>query len=262
MQVYRLSRVPLVADYVRGLSALADRVHDNQRRLFQAHYSAPSRTATATRLAHLAGINGGHPVVNAHYGRLGHAFSDLIDFEPDVRPDGTFRWWAMWSQGWYTSEGFVWEMLPQVAEALELLAWVPADQITLPEHETPSNGFVEGSLCRVTVNAYERNQKARAACIAYYGTRCVVCGFDFGETYGQDAEGFIHVHHLRPLSEVAEEYVVNPIEDMRPVCANCHAVIHLGGGCRSLEEMRHLVGGRLPTNADISSIELRRRASE
>lgn len=243
MQVYRLGQVPPVTDYVRGLSTLGDRVRENQRRLFQAHYAAPNRTATASRLAELAGIAGGHPVVNAAYGRLGHALCDALDFQPDLRPDDSARWWAMWSQGWQTSEGFVWQMLPQVAEALELLSWVTAEQIVLSDHESPSKGFVEGAHNRVTVNAYERNRQARAACLRHHGTRCVVCGFDFGKIYGQAAEGYIHVHHLRPLSEIADEYVVNPIDDMRPVCANCHAVIHMGGGCRSLEEMQWLVRG-------------------
>ncbi len=34
-------------------------------------------------------------------------------------------------------------------------------------------------------------------------------------------EGFIHVHHLKPLSEVGYEYRVDPIRDLRPVCPNC-----------------------------------------
>jgi predicted HNH restriction endonuclease len=77
------------------------------------------------------------------------------------------------------------------------------------------------------VNAYERNQEARRRCIERYGARCVVCGLDFGEVYGEVAEGLIHVHHLKPISEVGEGYVVDPVEDLRPVCPNCHAVIHL-----------------------------------
>ena len=35
------------------------------------------------------------------------------------------------------------------------------------------------------------------------------------------------VHHLTPLSEIEEEYEVDPINDLRPVCPNCHAIIHL-----------------------------------
>lgn len=101
--------------------------------------------------------------------------------------------------------------------------------------------LVEGAACRITVNAYERNPEARRQCIEVHGTRCCVCGFSFGTLYGAEAEGYIHVHHVRPLSEIGGEYVVDPVEDMRPVCPNCHAVLHLGGHCRTIEEVRHLL---------------------
>jgi hypothetical protein len=72
--------------------------------------------------------------------------------------------------------------------------------------------------------------------------RDVVCGFDFGAVYGAEFAGFIHVHHLRPLSEIRGEYVVDPVADLCPVCPNCHAVIHHGGRVRSVEEVRQLLG--------------------
>lgn len=59
--------------------------------------------------------------------------------------------------------------------------------------------------------------------------------------YGPEFAGFIHVHHLRPLSGIGGGYVVDPVEDLRPVCPNCHAVIHHGGRLRSIEEVRHLL---------------------
>lgn len=55
------------------------------------------------------------------------------------------------------------------------------------------------------------------------------------------AEGFIHVHHLRPLSLIGNESEVDPVEDLRPVCPNCHAVLHLGGQCRTLDEVKQLM---------------------
>lgn len=98
--------------------------------------------------------------------------------------------------------------------------------------------LAEGSVCQVTINSYERNPEARRRCIEYYGTSCCVCGFDFEERFGSVAQGFIHVHHLKPLSEIQKEYEVNPIADLRPVCPNCHAMIHLGGKTRSIEEVK------------------------
>ena len=52
---------------------------------------------------------------------------------------------------------------------------------------------------------------------------------------------YIHVHHLYPLSEAGEEHEVDPATDLRPVCPNCHAVLHLNGRCRTIEEVRQLL---------------------
>jgi predicted HNH restriction endonuclease len=59
--------------------------------------------------------------------------------------------------------------------------------------------------------------------------------------YGPEVEGFIHVHHLRALSDLAREYVVDPVADLRPVCPNCHAVLHSRRPAYSIEEVRGLL---------------------
>lgn len=117
-----------------------------------------------------------------------------------------------------------------------------AKSVLLPDELSSDVLYREGSMQRVLVNAYERNAEARDACIRHYGTACVVCGFRFGEAYGKFAEGFIHVHHIKPLSEIREEYEVDPIRDLRPLCANCHAAIHIGGECRDVHELRESLG--------------------
>jgi hypothetical protein len=118
---------------------------------------------------------------------------------------------------------------------------VRAGYFVQPEEIPDTPGLSEGSVCSIRVNAYERNSEARRQCIAAHGTKCCICGFSFGIVYGSVAEGYIHVHHLRPLSEIGGEYVVDPVEDLRPVCPNCHAVLHLGCVCRSIEEVRQMV---------------------
>jgi hypothetical protein len=113
-----------------------------------------------------------------------------------------------------------------------------AEAVMLPEEVVATPAMIEGAVCRVSVNAYERSPEARQRCIEYYGTDCCICGFNFGAVYGDVAEGYIHVHHLRPLSEIRETYVVDPVEDLRPVCPNCHAVLHLRSPAYSIEEVR------------------------
>lgn len=84
----------------------------------------------------------------------------------------------------------------------------------------------EGAGQQVLVNRYERDATARIRCIKHYGTKCTICNFDFASAYGAIGEGFIHVHHLTPISEIGEEHELHPISDLRPVCPNCHAMLH------------------------------------
>lgn len=118
----------------------------------------------------------------------------------------------------------------------------------LSEEVSDAQKLVEGSVCQVTINFYERNPEARKRCIEYYGTSCCVCDFNFEEKFGSVAQGFIHVHHLKPLSEIQKEYEIDPISDLRPVCPNCHAIIHLGGKTRSIEEVKSWVQRCLQPN--------------
>lgn len=113
--------------------------------------------------------------------------------------------------------------------------------VVLPEQVVGPTGLFEGSIRTITVNGYERNPAARWACVAHHGTRCCVCGFDFVAVYGPIMAGYIQAHHLRPLSEIGSEYEVDPIADLRPVCPNCHAVIHHGGKCREIEIVRQML---------------------
>jgi predicted HNH restriction endonuclease len=101
----------------------------------------------------------------------------------------------------------------------------------------------EGARKKVDVNVYERSKKARRICIKKYGLDCYVCGFNFNDFYGEEvSKNYIHVHHLKPLSEIGEEYEVNPSKDLRPVCPNCHAMIHRKeDGFYSIEEVKGFI---------------------
>lgn len=132
---------------------------------------------------------------------------------------------------------------PLVDDGLDASAHGEPDMelFVLPGELDESRELREGAVRRIPVNAYERNPTARRLCIERYGSSCAVCGFNFGDVYGELARGFIHVHHLRPLSEVGEEYQVDTIEDLRPVCPNCHAVLHLGAEGRTIDDIKGLL---------------------
>jgi predicted HNH restriction endonuclease len=110
-----------------------------------------------------------------------------------------------------------------------------------PDEVNAEEVFCEGAVRQVLVNTYERDPKARQKCIAHYGLSCSVCDFNFGRVFGQLGEGFIHVHHLHEISKIAEEYEVDPVKDLRPVCPNCHAMIHRRSPPFSIEEIRSLL---------------------
>ncbi|HEX7407975.1 MAG TPA: HNH endonuclease [Candidatus Binatia bacterium] len=135
---------------------------------------------------------------------------------------------------------------PLAAEELET-AWSGfltahgQQPISLADEVTAPLRFFEGATRQVSVNSYERNPYARHQCIEHYGCRCCACGFDFEKAYGQLGQGFIHVHHLKPLSEIREQYEIDPITDLRPICPNCHTMIHRGSEMLTIEELRPLI---------------------
>lgn len=117
-------------------------------------------------------------------------------------------------------------------------------EFTFPEEVTETANLREGAVKMVSVNAYERSPEARRRCIESHGSYCKICTFNFGEVYGDFAAGFIHVHHLSPISLQGGERAVDPVEDLCPVCPNCHAVIHMRGGCLSIQEVQALLRRR------------------
>lgn len=122
------------------------------------------------------------------------------------------------------------------------IVWEVMDPVEarLPQ-EPPAGNYAEGAIRQITVNAYERNAAARAACLAHHGTTCAACGVVLADVYGPVADGFIHVHHLKPLASVGNGYTVDPVADLRPVCPNCHAIIHLHDPPMTPDEVRALI---------------------
>lgn len=86
--------------------------------------------------------------------------------------------------------------------------------------------YVEGTPVTHLVSRYERNPDLRAAAVSIHGTRCQVCGMAFPERYGGLGEGFIEVHHIKPVADYEGEVIVNPETEMAVVCANCHRMLH------------------------------------
>jgi predicted HNH restriction endonuclease len=154
--------------------------------------------------------------------------------EPDLKPSPSTGTWATHFQAVFDIAS---EKDLARASQLILLAAATLDQRTKSkftqradhlsaEEVEAETGYLEGAVRHVTVNAYERNQEAREACLQHYGRSCVICGFTFLRTYGAEAADYIQVHHIKPIARAGGAYALNPVKDLRPVCPNCHAVIH------------------------------------
>lgn len=111
--------------------------------------------------------------------------------------------------------------------------------IQFPEEMPTPALYYEGASRQISMNAYERNPRARKACIEHYGVSCVVCGFNFETVYGDIGKNFIHVHHLVPIADIGESYSVDPIADLRPVCPNCHAMLHHSTSELSVDSLKN-----------------------
>jgi 5-methylcytosine-specific restriction enzyme A len=101
--------------------------------------------------------------------------------------------------------------------------------------------YVEGAATQVTQTRYERNVFARNECLKHYGYSCSACNFNFESYYGSLGYKFIHVHHLSQVATRKQEYKVDPIQDLRPVCPNCHSMLHKQNPPMTIEELKELI---------------------
>jgi 5-methylcytosine-specific restriction protein A len=166
------------------------------------------------------------------------AFYIDIDFEVLLNPDkepiltlDLLKTGKLAEQNWTPQASGI-SIRPELIDELEAVWFdflttqnIRHNPFILADNETQKT-YTEGTPNQVTLTKYERNPFARKKCIEHYGLSCVACGFNFEKNYGEIGEGFIHVHHLRQVATVGKTYEVDPIKDLRPVCPNCHSIIH------------------------------------
>lgn len=226
--------------------SIANNLSARQIETLQILYHLPNSSATANELA-VALNYSGFQAANRQVGQIGKAISVHTGIIPPVYDGGRGLQPAYYFLVGEYERPVGWVMWDNLKKALENLKLVTSDSDNSEAFERlPTESFQfdenelfkEGKVIQVFTNRYERNQKARLECIKHYGNKCNVCGFDFGETYGDIAKGFIHVHHKVGLAEINEEYNVDPINDLIPVCANCHSAIHLTKPAMTIDELK------------------------
>lgn len=110
---------------------------------------------------------------------------------------------------------------------------------------------LEGRAETKTAKVKERSRKLREAAIQHYTVdgriTCHVCGFDFAEKYGVHGAGYIQIHHENPIYQYSDDgfaaYIKEAVLDTKPVCANCHCMIHRNKShMLTIEELRAIIG--------------------
>lgn len=204
-------------------------------------YDAPDCAVTSTGLASVLGYKD-FPPINALIGKLGKRIAEFLEIDLPERKNNSPGWWQILAHGELKKEGFTWTLRDELFDALVELEMIDESNSAIyPEIIEYKKELYEGKLTQITINKFERNRTARTQCIEYYGKKCSVCEISFVDKYGKIGDGFIHVHHIKELSEIGENYKVDPIRDLRPVCPNCHSMIHRKKPAFTINELKHIL---------------------
>jgi hypothetical protein len=246
--------IPPHEEYVRFLKN--SRITDFERSVLLALYAAPGHEARNADIAEA--ISSEMLPVNGALGRLGGKAVDYLKINlPDrALPSHAIAWFGRPDGYWYSV------MHDSVRAAIVALGWADeaareygefwrGNRGTNPaaatgagqtdEAGTETETYLEGRRREHLRVSRARNGRARDECIAHYGPHCDVCIFDFEVAYGERGRAFIEVHHLELVSgQQEEEYEIDPIKDLRPVCSNCHRMLHRYG-LISTDELKEIV---------------------
>lgn len=215
------------------------RLLDTDRRVLLALWRAPNHAATAKELVQRLELKA-VVQVNAAMGRIGSQLFALFDGALDISQQQDMGSWSAVATGYRVpGRGFVWKLHAEVVAGLQ--NWILENACEEPTKALKSSVFTEGRLGSVMLTRHERNPKARDACLRAHGTVCSVCGFESRSVYGADAEVVIQVHHLMPLRTRVGAHAVDPVQDLRPVCPNCHVLIHQTDPPRSIEAVKAMI---------------------
>jgi len=212
--------------------------------MFQAIYSFDGHKAYASQVGILLGYKGKspHAPLNSEVGLYAKRIAKYYDIEFTKRNAQKYKFWDLFFNGWEEKNYFIWELKQSLVDAL-IETQLTGEQPYPEEIETieGTEHLSEGLKKTITVNTYERNTRARHLCIKHWGTNCSACGFDFELIYGELGAGYIHVHHLIPVSQIGKTYKIDPINDLRPICPNCHAMVHAKNPPLSISELKEII---------------------
>lgn len=119
------------------------------------------------------------------------------------------------------------------SEIVELDKWNKSDKNKYFYDE--NLGISEGRKITKNIVVRERSNELRECAMNHYMSddehiKCCVCNFDFYDTYGILGKSYIEMHHEKPLFQYQDEnfkvYIRDAILNIKPLCSNCHKIIH------------------------------------
>jgi hypothetical protein len=92
----------------------------------------------------------------------------------------------------------------------------------------------EGRRKTINTQVYERSKLLRDKAIELYTRNgrivCEACGFDFYTQYGEIGQGYIEIHHKKPIFQYEgsdfSKLITAALRNLIPLCSNCHRMAH------------------------------------
>lgn len=106
----------------------------------------------------------------------------------------------------------------------------------------------EGIFTKSEKSTYIRSSKLRNKAIEKFTINgkivCTVCEFDFELRYGSHGEGYIEIHHIKPIYCFNDTEYIKTIQDalqnVVPLCSNCHRMVHRKKKPLSIDELKQV----------------------
>lgn len=133
------------------------------------------------------------------------------------------------------------DLYAALSTVVAVLPQTPATSEDPKPEKAIASDFAEGERQKRETNFFNRNPQLRREAIRRHGPICIACKFNFEKRYGEAGKGYIEIHHLNPLAERFDATSGKPIrtkaEDVVPLCANCHRVVHRTRPCMTLDAL-------------------------
>lgn len=127
---------------------------------------------------------------------------------------------------------------------LDAMWWQASHTLeSAPLHSAPDPGGLEGGAHEIQSRTKRDAAIIRRAKLLWsdggrVSPECVVCGWSMEDVYGEHGFGFIEAHHDKPLGGTTGPRLTT-IEELSPVCPNCHAILHRSG--LTMDELQDVV---------------------